>query len=407
MSESGFFLNNEMSLEVTLPMQFSLLLPQKVVFGWGKRREFGALAAELGATATVVYGSRTLHGSPLWTELMAALEEHGVQVLSQVSIHREPTIEDVDAATAQVLSNSSPVDIVIGIGGGAAIDLAKAVSAMATNEQSESVRDYLEGVGKGLSIENTPLPMLAVPTTAGTGSEATKNAVISVADPPCKKSLRSEKMVPKIVLIDPELSVSVPPRVTAASGMDAITQLIESYISSRATPLTQSLCIEGLKHALPNMKRAYVDGTDQPARTAMGYAAFLSGVSLANSGLGMAHGIAAALGAHCDVPHGLACAALLPIALRTNQTVSRKQQVVLGKLFAKNPHLSKEDAIAASISYIETLCDDLSIPKRLRDLGVCKEQLNDIVTGSRGNSMNGNPRALTHEELNSILEEHW
>ncbi len=388
-------------------MLFSLLLPQKVVFGWSKRGEFGELASELGTTAVVVHGSRTLHNSTLWAELMATLEEQGVRVVREIGIRREPTIEDVDSATAKVLSSSSPPDMVIGIGGGAAIDLAKAVSAMATNQQGESVRDYLEGVGKGLSIENAPLPMLAVPTTAGTGSEATKNAVISVDDPPCKKSLRSEKMVPKIILIDPELSVTVPPSVTAASGMDAITQLIESYISSRATPLTQSLCLEGLKHALPNMKRAFVDGTDQPARTAMAYAAFLSGVSLANSGLGMAHGIAAPLGAHCDVPHGLACATLLPIALKTNQTVSRKQQVVLGKLFAKNPHLSKENAIAASISHIENLCDDLSIPKRLRDLGVLKEQLNDIVTGSRGNSMNGNPRVLTDEELYSILEEHW
>ncbi len=388
-------------------MQFSLLLPQKVVFGWDKRSEFGAIAAELGTAAVVVHGSRTLRTSSLWSELMAALESHGVQVVCELGIHREPTIEDVDAATAMVRSSSPTSDMVIGIGGGAAIDLAKAVSAMATNQLGESVRDYLEGVGEGLSIENDPLPMLAIPTTAGTGSETTKNAVISVDDPPCKKSLRSENMIPKIVLIDPELSVTVPQSVTAASGMDAITQLIESYISSRATPLTQSLCIEGLKHALPNMKRAYVDGTDQAARTAMAYAAFLSGVALANSGLGMAHGIAAALGAYCDVPHGLACATLLPIALRTNQTASRKQQVILGKLFAKNPHLSKEDAIAASISHVEALCDDLSIPKRLRDLGVRKEQLNDIVVGSRGNSMNGNPRVLTDEELYSILEEHW
>lgn len=388
-------------------MEFQLLLPPKVVFGWGKRTELGRLAAELGSRVVIVHGSRTLRKSPTWDELLASLREENLEIVGECAIHQEPNVRDIDETTTQQLKAADLPDLVIGIGGGAAIDLAKALAAMLTNRGVGSVRDFLEGVGTGRQLTHAPLPVLAVPTTAGTGSEATKNAVVSVSDPPCKKSLRSDAMIPATVLIDPELTQSVPSAITAATGMDAITQLIESYISCRANRLSQALCLDGLKLAVPNLPRAYNDGSDRTARTAMSYAAFLSGVALANSGLGMAHGVAAALGAHCNVSHGLACATLLPIALRTNQTVSRKEQVVLGKLLASDPHLSKERAIEASITSIEQLCTTLNIPSRLRDLGVRKDQLSDIVAGSRGNSMNGNPRPLSDEELYSILEEHW
>ncbi|QDT32559.1 iron-containing alcohol dehydrogenase [Thalassoglobus polymorphus] len=388
-------------------MQFELLLPNHVTFGWGKRTQLGTLAAGLGQRAVIVNGSRTLRQSVLWEELSNSLAQAKVEIVCDLDARREPTIADVDSATQKILACDHKPDLVIGIGGGAALDLAKAIAAMTTNQHGSSVRDFLEGVGTGLQIENTPLQTIAVPTTAGTGSEATKNAVVSVDDPPCKKSLRSEKMVPDVILIDPELTSSNPPEITAASGMDAITQLIESYISNRATSLTQALCLEGLKLAIPNLPRAFEDGMNQEARSAMSYAAFLSGVALANSGLGMAHGVAAALGAQCDISHGLACATLLPIALKTNQTASRKQQTALGKLFAKNPHLSKTAAIEASITSIEELCAQLGIPRKLRDLGVKENQLKDIANGSRGNSLNGNPRELSTEELYSILKENW
>ncbi len=333
-------------------MEFELLLPHQVVFGWGKRTQLGTLASAMGRRAVIVSGSRTLREGVYWKELTESLAEANLEIACEIEANREPTINDVDSATKQILACKDRPDLVIGIGGGAALDLAKAISAMTTNQQGSSVKDFLEGVGTGLQISNAPLQMLAVPTTSGTGSEATKNAVISVDDPPCKKSLRAPQMIPDAILIDPELTVSNPAEITASSGMDAITQLIESYISNRATPLTQALCLEGLKLAIPNLPKAYDDGTHQEARSSMAYAAFLSGVALANSGLGMAHGVAAALGAQCDVPHGLACATLLPIALKTNQTVSRKQQTALGKLFAKNPHLSKADAIEASIQKV-------------------------------------------------------
>lgn len=395
------------NMEILAAMQFQFLSPQKVLFGCGQRTQMGTLARQLGRRAILVCGSHSLQSSPRWQELLQSLYEAKVEIVQEIQGTREPTVADVDAAVNDLQQLNTAADFVIGIGGGAGLDLAKAVAAMIPNSQGDSIRNFLEGVGTGREITVSPLPLLAVPTTAGTGSEATKNAVISVDNPACKKSLRSEKMIPQTVLIDPEFTVSVPPNITAESGMDAITQLIESYISRRGTPLTQALCLEGLKHAIPNIQRAYTDGSNLSARTAMAYAAYLSGVALANSGLGMAHGVAAALGALCDVSHGLACATLLPIALETNQQTSRKEQTAFGKLFMKNPHLSKDDAIAASITSIRDLCKSLSIPSRLRDLGVRREQLPEIVSGSRGNSMNGNPRELSDSELFQILEMNW
>jgi alcohol dehydrogenase class IV len=396
-----------MFLPKRILMNFNLLLPRKIVCGWGRRSELGTLAAQMGKRAFLVDGSRSLRASPLWDEMLESLRAAGIETIPVATATREPAIEDVDQAT-RMIREASPgdEDFVLGIGGGAALDLAKALSAMATNRHGESVRDFLEGVGRGLTLRDDPLPMLAVPTTAGTGTEATKNAVISVADPPCKKSLRSEKMVPHTVLIDAELTVSLPPRQTACSGMDAITQLIESFITHRTTPVTEALCREGLKLALPHLPRACRDGTDRPAREAMAVAALLSGVTLANSGLGMAHGVAAALGAIRDVPHGLACAVMLPVAMQVNRSVAEEKLAVIGTIL-EGDGLMLDDAVAAALNGIERLCEEVGIPKRLREIGVIRDQIPAIVAGSRGNSMNGNPRELSDDELTAILEERW
>jgi alcohol dehydrogenase class IV len=301
--------------------------------------------------------------------------------------------------------NAGPGDLMIAIGGGSAIDLAKAAATMATNRESATVADYLEGVGKGLKIKSDPLPMLAVPTTAGTGSEATKNAVISNYDPPFKKSLRADAMVPRIVLVDPELSVTVPPDVTAHTGMDAITQLIESYISRRAKPIPQALSIQGLQLAIPALAEAVRDCTNRPAREAMAHAALLSGIALANSGLGMAHGVAAALGAECKVRHGLACAIMLPAALRANRSISEAELATLGRAVCGVP-ASENNAAAADafIRRIEELSVAIGIPLRLSQLGVERNQIPALVASSKGNSMAGNPREISDGELTEILE---
>jgi alcohol dehydrogenase class IV len=386
------------------PLNYDFLAPPRIVFGWGRRLELGPLAATLGRRAFVVSGSRTLEKSGTLADLFQLLQAAGVEPLHVGAISHEPEVGDVDRLTATVMSHQPTIgDFVVGIGGGSAIDLAKAVAAMATNRESTSVVDYLEGVGRGLKIVNPPLPMLAMPTTAGTGSEATKNAVISSYDPPFKKSLRSDLMVPRIVLVDPELSISMPADVTAHTGMDAITQLIESYISRRAKPIPRAMCLQGLQLAIPALAEAVRNPSCRPAREAMAHAALLSGMALANSGLGLAHGVAAALGVECRVPHGLACAIMLPAALRVNRAVCEAELAALARVVCPGPFRSDAAAADAFIERIESLATEIGIPKRLSTLGVRRNQISALVTGSRGNSMSGNPRDVSDEELSELL----
>ncbi len=385
---------------------YNLLSPRKVVFGWGRSTEVGSLAASMGQRALLVSGSRTLEASGVIDQLASSIEDAGLNVVRIQAASREPLVEDVDQLVAEAASHDfgRDGDIVVGIGGGATLDLAKTAAALAPQSERSSVVDYLEGVGRGLKLTAPPLPMLAIPTTAGTGSEATKNAVISSHDPKFKKSLRDERLVPACVLIDPNLTVSTPRTVTAQSGMDALTQLIESFISQRANPLTQSLCLEGLRLGVPALPAAVENGLDQSARTAMAQAAFLSGVALANSGLGMAHGVAAALGVHANVPHGLACAVMLPVALRTNADVCGSEMQTLAEIITDDRFESPAAASQAVIDWSEQLADRIGIPRRLSEIGVERSGLDAIVQSSRGNSMNGNPKPLSDGELTAILE---
>ena len=267
-----------------------------------------------------------------------------------------------------------------------------------------------------MTIDHDPLPMLAMPTTAGTGTEATKNAVISSYDPPFKKSLRSERMVPDVVLVDPELTVSCPPSVTAQSGMDAVTQLIESSVSCRRTMYTQGLCRQGLRTAWgfreepdkTEVERSVNDPSNRKAREGMAHAALFSGMALANSGLGMAHGVAAALGVHCRVPHGLACAVLLPIALTANHEHvesldSFATQRAWDEEIERGIRPTKGVRVGLFAKEVRRINERIGIPSRLGDLGVTEDQIPAIVQSSRGNSMSGNPREIDDEELAAIL----
>ena len=381
--------------DVSIP-QYDLLMPRRIVFGWGRRSELPDLVKTTGKRAFLIVGSRTLQENGTIGELADSLASAGLDVIDLATISREPEVSDVDRATRLLLETGvREGDFLIAIGGGAAVDLAKAVAAMATNRDGDGVRDYLEGVGRGLQVTRPPLPMIAVPTTAGTGSEATKNAVISSYDPAFKKSLRSELMVPDVVVVDPELTVSAPRAVTANSGMDALTQLIESFISRRAKPIPQALCRHGMRLSFRYLVEAVEQPGSRPAREAMSHAALLSGIALANSGLGMAHGVAAALGVHCGVPHGLACAVMLPTALRVNFEVSRDW-------------ISEIAEIAGTtdvINHVVEVGERIGIPQSLSAIGVNREQIPDIVRSSRGNSMNGNPREISDAELTQILED--
>ena len=355
-------------------------------------------------------GSRALERQGVIDEITSSLRQAGLAVVALASVSREPEVADVDRAVRDILGHGPTAgDVVVAVGGGSAIDLAKAVAALATNRQGKSVADYLEGVGKGLKIETPPLPVLALPTTAGTGSEATKNAVISSTNPPYKKSLRSELMIPRAVLIDPELTVGLPPHVTAHTGMDAITQLIESYLSRRARADPAGAALDGLARALPAIERAVTNGSDRPAREAMAYASYLSGVALANSGLGFAHGVAAALGIHCGMPHGLACAVMLPTALRINRDVRGAELARLWTLVDPTTrrletNAANGDAADRFIEHIAGIARRIGIPSRLSAVGVECAAIPALVKSSRGNSMDGNPRDVSDGELTQLLE---
>lgn len=387
-------------------MHYDFLVPGRILFGWGRRNDVGSLVRGLGRRCFLIWGSRTLAASSLAAEILSDLEDASVEVVRLALIDHEPEVADVDAATRVLHEHRAGAhDVVLAIGGGSALDLGKAAAALATNRGGNSVKDYLEGVGRGLEITQPPLPLIVMPTTAGTGSEATKNAVISSYDPPFKKSLRSELMLPRCVVIDPELTVSMPPAVTAQSGMDAITQLIESYISRRAKPIPQALDLQGLRLAVPAIVRAMRQPHDRQAREAMSHAALLSGMALANSGLGLAHGVAAALGVHCRVPHGLACGVMLPWALRVNRLVCTTQYAELAGALGLPTEPSAAVAADAFVEFIERLCREVGLPTHLADLGVRPDQISDLVRSSRGNSMDGNPRLVSDEELAALIEE--
>jgi len=389
---------------------YDFLAPPRIAFGWGRRREVGKIARTLAdRRAFVVCGSRTLAASGGLSEIHASLRAAQLDVVDAANISREPEVDDVDRLVGFLRDQgvTAEHDLVIAVGGGSAIDLAKAAAALATNGGGESVVAYLEGVGAGLTISKLPLPLLAMPTTGGTGSEATKNAVISNYDPPYKKSLRSDLMVPRAVLVDPELTIGVSRKTTAASGLDAITQCIESYISRRARPVARALAAEGLRRAVPALLVAVEDPTNRPAREAMSHAALLSGMALANSGLGVAHGVAAALGVQARTAHGIACAFMLPIALRANRPNCETSMAELARAVWNEPFRNNSAAADALVERIDALCQAAGAPRRLRELNVSREQIPALVAGSHGNSLDGNPVTLSDDQLDQILEGAW
>ena len=388
-------------------MNYDFLSPTQIVFGWGRRSELGKFAVKLGSRVFLVSGSRTLERIGVIEQVTAGLDQCGLKTERFEAASHEPEVADVDSLVDQFLKREpTERDVVVAIGGGSTIDLAKAAAAVVRNRQGSSVVDFLEGVGRALQITQPPLNVIAVPTTSGTGTEVTKNAVISSYQPAFKKSLRSDLMIPRIVLVDPELTVSLPRETTAYTGMDAITQLIESYLSRRAAPIPQALALSGLKLAIPALPAVVRDGSSREHREAMSQAALLSGLALANSGLGLAHGVAAALGSCCRVPHGLACAVMLPAALRVNLPVRECELAELERLF-DHSHSNDTDSAKAFVSRIDGVCREVGIPARLREIGVTTDQLSALVSGSRGNSMSGNPRDVSDPELLEILQQMW
>ena len=386
---------------------FSLSRLPRIEFGAGALAKLPAIARGYGTHVLLVTGAGSLKASPFWPAVISGLKAQGMSWL-HLAVPGEPSPQMVDEAVRAL--HAEPVDVVIGIGGGSALDAAKAIAGLL--KPGNSVMDHLEGVGPELPYTGPATPFIAVPTTAGTGSEATKNAVLSVQGMDgFKKSFRDEKLVAEVALVDPDLLATCPPAVIAANGMDAFTQLLESYVSSRAAPLTDSLAWGGMKAARDGLLALYADAGDTVARERMAYAALASGITLAQVGLGSVHGLAAPLGAFFPIPHGVACGTLVATATRINIEALRvrepahpalKKYAQVGQLLSKQGLMDQAAAHAALIDTLETWTRELRLPT-LAHYGVKEADIPRIVANSRGSSMKTNPVRLDDAEIAAIL----
>ncbi len=379
-------------------MHFEFATARRIAFGPGTVKELVPAALSLGTRVLLVTG-----GSPTrWSAIAEQLGAAGLAV-SEYHVSGEPTVESVLAGVQQ--ARAEACDMCIGIGGGSVIDTGKAISALLTNPGD--IYDYLEVVGKGGALTNAAAPCIAVPTTAGTGAEVTRNAVLAVTGRKVKVSLRSPSMLPRLALVDPELTYGLPPEVTATSGMDALTQLIEPFLSNASNPMTDAVCRDGILRAARAIRPAF-KSDDHAAREAMSLAALFSGMALANARLGAAHGFAGPIGGMFPAPHGAVCARMLPLVMETNLHALEERAAdapVLGRfaevarLLTGDPDASAEDGIR----WLHDLCEDLDIP-RLADYAITEADFPAILAPTKkSSSMKGNPIELTDDELRTIL----
>ncbi len=382
-------------------MRFEFATANRILFGPGTLQEAAKLAAEYGRRPLVVTGHRGDRAG-----LLIELLHHNGLAPTIFVITGEPTVETARAGVSQ--ARQTGCDQVIGIGGGSVLDAGKAIAMLLTN--GGDPLDYLEVVGRGQAITQRSAPMIAIPTTAGTGSEVTRNAVLGSPEHQVKASLRAASMLPAVALIDPELTYTVPPDVTASTGLDAFTQCLEPFVSPRANPLTDSLCREGMQRAARSLRRAYEEGDDAAARADMAVASLFGGLALANAGLGAVHGFAGPIGGMFPAPHGAICARLLPFVMEANvralqqrspsgQALARYDEI--GPLLTGNPAARAADGVA----WVQALTETLHVPPLSR-FGITPADFPEIVAKSQqASSMKGNPIALTDAELTDILRQ--
>lgn len=367
-------------------MAFQFRTPGEIRFGAGEGRKAPEIAARFGPRVFLVTGARSI-------EHTGFLDLFKGRDVVRWSVPREPDVALVDEGAR--LCREARCDAVLGAGGGSVLDGAKAVAALATNDGG--VLDYLEEVGDGRAIGKPPLPFIAVPTTAGSGSEATRNAVVRVPERSVKRSLRHDLLLPRVAIVDPELSGSAPRDVAAAAGLDALTHLIESYTSTGAQPTTDVLALSGIRLAARALRALADDRATGETREAMALASLWGGIALANAGLGAVHGLVAPLGGRCAIPHGVACAALLPETLNANLAALRARA-------PSNPAIARYAEIEAilPIPSLSDLRRRLGV-RSLGALGMTEADVAPIVKDSRGSSMKYNPVVLTDAELAAVL----
>ncbi len=386
---------------------FSIARLPRIEFGPGTFKKTAGIATGFGKHILIVTGARSFLDSPHWATLQAELRKMGAR-WQLLQVGGEPSPELVDQAVRQYKAQG--IDVVLGIGGGSALDAAKAIAGLL--RPGNSVLDHLEGVGPELPYRGPATPFIAVPTTAGTGSEATKNAVLSThGSSGFKKSFRDEKLVAEYAIVDPDLLASCPPAILAANGMDAFTQLLESYVSTKANSFTDALALSGLEAARDGLLPWYEGSADAgTCRSRMAYAALLSGITLAQVGLGSVHGLASPLGAFFPIPHGVVCGTLVAAATRINIEAMRarepgnialKKYADIGRLLSRQT-LADDAAIAAVVETLEDWTRRLQLP-RLSAYGISPNDFARIVANSRGSSMKTNPIVLTDGEIGQIL----
>ena len=381
-------------------MHFEFATATRIVFGSGRVGEALSAAALLGRRVMIVTGS-TPERADSFTRAM-----RGRSLECMVfPVPGEPTIPAVlDGVQA---AKSAGCELVIGYGGGSALDAAKAIAALMTNP-GDSL-DYLEVVGQGLPLTKPCAPCICIPTTAGTGSEVTRNAVLASPEHRVKVSLRSPRMFPLLAVVDPVLTHSLPAHITASTGMDALTQLIEPFVSNAANPATDAFCRDGIRRAALWLRTACSEGNNAPARENMALASLFGGLALTNAGLGAVHGLAAPLGGKYPIPHGVVCARLLPVVMEANwhalssrsgnsSALSRYDEIA-GLLTGRSSAQAEE-----GVRWVHSMCAALSVP-RLSAFGVTRDDLSDMVEkAQKSSSMKGNPVQLTARELTDILE---
>jgi len=379
---------------------FEFATANRIIFGAGKLNGLGDQLKGRAKRLLLVTG-KSSDAIPRVREILFA---QGIP-FDEFALHGEPTVDTASEGVQLVLEHGC--DMVIGLGGGSVLDAGKAIAALATNPGD--VLDYLEVVGRGQALINAPLTYIAIPTTAGTGTEVTRNAVLESPVHGVKVSLRSPLMLPSIALVDPELTYSLPPAITASTGLDALTQLIEPFVSVKANPLTDAICREGIRHAAHSLRRAYENGADQEAREGMSLASLFGGMALANSALGAVHGFAGPLGGMLHAPHGAICAKLLPLVMEANlkAMISREPDHPALARYIEVAQILTDDKNASAfdgVQWVSDLVRDLNIPA-LSVYGLTSARFSEVVDKTmKASSTKGNPIVLSDEELREILE---
>jgi len=382
-------------------MRFEFATASRIIFGSGTIDEVASISAELGKRACIVTGRTTERAEPLLDQL----NDRGVECVV-FNVPNEPTT--ILAREAAEFARRNQCGLVLSIGGGSVLDTGKVVAAMLTNRGE--LQDYIEVVGAGKTLARDCAPHIAIPTTAGTGAEVTRNAVLGVPEHKVKVSMRSALMLPSLAVVDPELTCSMPASVTASTGLDALTQLIEVYVSNKANPLTDGICRQGLIRAGRSLRRAFEDGADRPAREDMALASLFGGLGLANAKLGAVHGFAGPLGGMFSAPHGVICARLLPFVMEANvrALLSREPSSPALVRYAEAAQLLTGQSTARpsdGVEWIQELCAALKVPA-LSEFGLTQEDFPTAVAKSqKSSSMKGNPIKLTDDELLEILSQ--